>query len=85
MIDHKDTSLLMLLSLRYCMGRMTYMPEMIRDMEVKYNLLNDIDRTTAIRDIDSVDLYHQPGSSLWDDAANADWREFAEYLKGIND
>jgi len=82
MIDHKDTSLLMLLSLRYCMGRMTYMPEMIRDMERAHNLLNERDKATIIKNIESdTDFYHPPGKSLWHDDCNAKWREFAEYLR----
>lgn len=82
MIEPKDTSLLMLLSLRYCMGRQTYMPKMIRDMERAHNLLNEHDRAIAIKNIESdVGLMHPPGKNLADDHDHAEWREFAEYLR----
>lgn len=76
-LTQEDFGTLCICALRYCHGRMTYMPSLIQGIVLQHkDELSDKDRTCILRDKD-----FQRQCDLWgSDFDRADWERFYERL-----
>ena len=77
--NHKDFGTLCICAIRYCHGRMTYMPDLVRDIiRPHLNELSDNDLQVMIEDCD-----YQRRANLYGDPSidKPDWLQWEQELK----
>lgn len=75
-IDNEDFGALSICAIRYCQGRQTYMPELVRGI-IRGNIseVTDKDLQVMINDCESQDMWGDYGSD-YDKRGWLEWKDF---------